>query len=58
MRTVCPNCEANMEENPIFGIDLSKKHLILRLTCHTCRNVYFLSLKLENIEWSTSNERK
>lgn len=57
MRTICPNCNAVMEENPIFKIDLCKKYLILRLTCHCCKNIYYLSSKLEAIEWSTSDER-
>ncbi len=57
MRTVCPNCDADMEENPIFEIDLNKKHLVLRLSCPNCKNIYYLSLKLEGIKWSTSDER-
>ena len=57
MRTVCPNCDADMEENPIFEIDINKKCLILRLLCPVCKNIYYLSFKLGDVEWSTPNER-
>ena len=57
MRAVCPNCDADIQENLVFEIDINKKCLVVRISCSCCKNIYYLSFKLEDVEWSTPNER-